>query len=111
MSQAALGTLMAEVDDRTPAGIASAINRLIRSGTLAPGDRLPTVRAIAGELGVSLTTVSDAWRALVEVGAIQPRGRAGTYVRDPHDPLQPLRFIGIGAAPGAGDIDLSTGTP
>lgn len=111
MSQAELGTLMAEVDDRTPAGIASAINRLIRAGTLTPGSRLPTVRAIAGELGVSLTTVSDAWRALIEVGAIQPRGRAGTFVRDPHDPLQPARFIGIGAAPGTGDIDLSTGTP
>lgn len=111
MGQAALGTLMAEVDDRTPAGIASAINRLIRAGTLAPGDRLPTVRAIAGELGVSLTTVSDAWRALADVGAIQPRGRAGTFVRDPHDPMQPPRFIGIGAAPGSGDVDLSTGTP
>lgn len=111
MSQAELGTLMAEVDDRTPAGIASAINRLIRAGTLTPGSRLPTVRAIAGELGVSLTTVSDAWRALAEVGAIQPRGRAGTFVRDPNAPLQPARFIGIGAAPGTGEIDLSTGTP
>lgn len=111
MGQAALGTLMAEVDDRTPAGIASAINRLIRAGTLAPGDRLPTVRAIAGELGVSLTTVSDAWRVLIEIGAIRPRGRAGTFVRDPHDPMQPPRFVGIGAAPGTADLDLSTGTP
>jgi len=111
MSEEPLGTLLAGVDDRTPSGIAAAINRLIRSGSLAPGDRLPTVRAIAGELGVSLTTVSDAWRALAEVGAIQPRGRAGTYVRDPHDPMQPARYIGIGAAPGPGEIDLSTGTP
>lgn len=111
VEQQALGTLMAAVDDRTPAGIASAINRLIRSGTLTPGDRLPTVRAIAGELGVSLTTVSDAWRALIQVGAIQPRGRAGTFVRDPGEAMQPTRFVGIAAAPGGGDIDLSTGTP
>lgn len=111
MSEQPLGTLLDGLDDRTPSGIAAAINRLIRSGLLAPGDRLPTVRAIAGELGVSLTTVSDAWRALAEVGAIQPRGRAGTFVRDPHEPMRPARYVGIGAAPGPGGIDLSTGTP
>lgn len=111
MPQQALGLLLSEADARTPTAIAASINRLIRSGSLAPGDRLPTVRAIAAELGVSLTTVSDAWRVLVEIGAIQPRGRAGTFVRDPQDGWQPPRFAGIGAAPGVADIDLSTGTP
>ncbi len=110
-SQDLLRLLLIEVEDRSSTGIAAALHRLIRSGVLSAGDRLPTVRAIAGELGVSLTTVSDAWRALAAVGAIQPRGRAGTFVRTASDPLQPTRFFGIGAAPGTADLDLSTGTP
>lgn len=100
-----------EIDDPTPAGIAAAINRLIRSGQLAVGDRLPTVRELAGELGVSPSTVNDAWQALGAVGAIHPRGRAGTFVADAPLPSRATRFASIGAAPGSSGIDLSTGTP
>jgi DNA-binding transcriptional MocR family regulator len=72
----------AEIDQRTPAGIAAGVGRLINSGRLAVGDRLPTVREIATELGVSPATVSQAWQALASVGLIVSRGRNGTFVRE-----------------------------
>lgn len=100
-----------EIDDPTPAGIAAAINRLIRSGQLAVGDRLPTVRQLAGELGVSPSTVNDAWQALGAVGAIHPRGRAGTFVADAPLTGRKTRFASVGAAPSTSGIDLSTGIP
>ena len=49
-------------------------------GELPAGTRLPTVRAVARELGISPTTVSEAWRSLARAGAIQTRGRSGTFV-------------------------------
>ena len=56
------------VDDRSPRGIAATVARLVRGGDLRPGDRLPTVRTLAAELGVSPATVSGAWQALAEIG-------------------------------------------
>ncbi|UGT44368.1 aminotransferase class I/II-fold pyridoxal phosphate-dependent enzyme [Nocardia yamanashiensis] len=77
--------LRADVHDRTAAGIAGAVGRRIRSGALAPGTRLPTVREVARELKVSPATVTQAWRALAAAGVIVARGRAGTFVNaDPH---------------------------
>lgn len=97
--------------DRSPKGIAAAVHRLIRSGRLTTGDRLPTVRDLARELGVSPATVSEAWQALAAVGAIQARGRAGTFVRTTDEPTRPSRYLGIGGGPLAEGVNLSTGTP
>ena len=69
------------IDDRSPRGIAAAIARLITAGVLAPGDRLPTVRELGAELGVSPATVSQAWQAMAGVGLIVSRGRSGSFVR------------------------------
>src|SRR4051812_20620036 len=74
--------LAAAVDDRSARGIAGAVGRLIRSGRLTPGTRLPTVRTLAGALGASPTTVSEAWQILAGMGAVRARGRAGTFVLD-----------------------------
>src|SRR5699024_6809658 len=74
--------LSGAVEDRSSAGIAAALGRLIRAGRYAPGDRLPTVREVARELRVSPATVSEAWRALSAVGVIEARGRRGTFVVD-----------------------------
>jgi len=97
--------------DRSPKGIAAAVHRLIRAGKLEKGDRLPTVRDLAKELRVSPATVSEAWQALGAVGAIRARGRAGTFVQDTVEPTRPTRYLGIGGAPLAEGINLSTGTP
>ncbi|GAB4586609.1 aminotransferase class I/II-fold pyridoxal phosphate-dependent enzyme [Nocardia sp. IFM 10818] len=81
------GDLSDHVHDRTAAGIAAAVSRRIRSGALPPGSRLPTVRDLARELKVSPATVNQAWRALAAAGAIIARGRAGTFVGTPRQPV------------------------
>ena len=54
--------------ERSPQGIAAEISRLAHDGTLAAGERLPTVRQVAAALGVSAGTVATAWRALADAG-------------------------------------------
>jgi DNA-binding transcriptional MocR family regulator len=103
--------LAGAVHDRSPKGIAAAVHREIRSGRLATGDRLPTVRELARELGISPATVSEAWQALAAVGAIQARGRAGTFVRAAVEPSRPIRYLGIGGDPAAAGLNLASGTP
>lgn len=66
------------IQEATPRGIAAGISRLITAGDLAPGDRLPTVRELAAELGVSPATVSHAWQTLAAAGLITSRGRSGS---------------------------------
>ncbi|WP_238438660.1 GntR family transcriptional regulator, partial [Frankia nepalensis] len=72
--------IVSAVDDRSARGIAGSVSRLVSAGTLPAGTRLPTVRELATELGISPTTVSQAWRTLARAGVISPRGRAGTFV-------------------------------
>ncbi|PJJ70597.1 DNA-binding transcriptional regulator YhcF (GntR family) [Diaminobutyricimonas aerilata] len=52
----------------------------VRSGALAVGERLPTVRALAAELGIAANTVARAYRELEHDEVIETRGRAGTFV-------------------------------
>jgi DNA-binding transcriptional regulator YhcF (GntR family) len=53
----------------------------ILSGVLAPGQRLPSVRALARRLGLHANTVSSAYRALEAAGHVELRRGAGVYVR------------------------------
>ena len=104
-------TVSAEITDRSARGIAAAVGRLISSGELPVGTRLPTVRDLSKELGVSPTTVSEAWQSLAAVGAIDARGRQGTFVRQPTGPATPRRYRRVTEGPGRFALDLSTGTP
>ena len=104
-------TLAAEISDRRPPGIAAAISRLISSGALEPGSRLPTVRSLATALAVSPTTVSEAWSTLTTVGAIEARGRACTLVRSPAGSAVPRRYGEVTGGSGQFALDLSSGTP
>lgn len=52
----------------------------MRTGDLAPGAKLPTVRALAEELGLAANTVARAYRELEQAGAVETRGRHGTFV-------------------------------
>jgi DNA-binding transcriptional regulator YhcF (GntR family) len=52
----------------------------VESGELAPGTRLPTVRGLAGDLGLAANTVARAYRELEALGLIETRGRAGSVV-------------------------------
>jgi GntR family transcriptional regulator/MocR family aminotransferase len=60
--------------------IAGALCQAIRSGQLKPGDRLPTVRRLATDLGVSLTTVTAAFKSLAESGWTRGEIGRGTFV-------------------------------
>lgn len=58
----------------------SSVAGQVADGTLVAGTRLPTVRALAAELGLAVNTVAKAYRALEADGVIETRGRAGTFV-------------------------------
>lgn len=53
---------------------------LIQRGELRPGDTLPTVRQLAGDLGVAPNTVARAYAELQEEGWLTSDGRRGTHV-------------------------------
>ena len=53
---------------------------LIATGRLLPGDRLPTVRALAADLGLAVNTVARAFKELEAAGLVETRRRAGTVV-------------------------------
>ena len=56
------------------------IDGLIRSGELAQGTRLPTVRQLAGDLGLAVNTVARAYKELEAERLVETRGRNGTFV-------------------------------
>ncbi len=60
--------------------IRSQIVEQVRSGALAPGAKLPTVRALAGQLGLAVNTVARSYRELERDGMIETRGRQGSFV-------------------------------
>jgi GntR family transcriptional regulator len=63
--------------------ISRGIRVLLAAGTLKPNDELPTVRQLAGDLGVNLNTVSRAYRELEDAGLVASvRGRGTVVVRD-----------------------------
>lgn len=68
--------------------IAEHIAHPIRSGTLARGERIPSVRELARQQGVSLSTVVQAYRTLEDARLIEARPRSGYFVaaRSPRPP-------------------------
>ncbi|ALX03895.1 GntR family transcriptional regulator [Aeromicrobium erythreum] len=52
-------------------------------GSLPPGHRLPTVRALAADLGLAVNTVARAYRELEADGVVETQGRRGTFVTAP----------------------------
>jgi DNA-binding transcriptional regulator YhcF (GntR family) len=60
----------------------------VRSGALAAGAKLPTVRALAQQLGLAPNTVARAYRELEADGILEGRGRNGTFVSEHGDPIE-----------------------
>jgi len=62
---------------RTPSaeGIVRAVSVLAAQGDIAPGERLPTIRSLAKGIGVSSSTVGEAWRTLAARGILDTQGR------------------------------------
>ncbi|RCK68621.1 FadR family transcriptional regulator [Desertihabitans brevis] len=67
-----------------------AVQEMIASGRLRPGDRLPVEKDLAEELQVSRGSLREAVRALSALGVLQTRQGAGTYVTS----LAPDRLLG-----------------
>jgi len=85
------------VEQRTPRTrideVMGVVQRQIEQRALTPGARLPSVRAMAGRTGFSVSTVVEAYDRLVSEGSITARAGAGFYVVAP---LAPLALAEIG---------------
>lgn len=60
--------------------LAELLGARIEQGFYRPGDRLPSVRALSVEHGVSLSTVQQAYRVLEDNGMAAPRPKSGYFV-------------------------------
>ena len=54
----------------------------VASGTLAPGDQLPTVRQLAVDLAINPNTVMRAYRELELGGMLETHQGTGTFISD-----------------------------
>jgi DNA-binding transcriptional MocR family regulator len=70
--------------------LADGIAGLIRDGRLEAGQRLPTVRELAGQLGVTRPTIHRAFRELQARGWLEATVGRGTFVR-----REPARTAGL----------------
>ena len=88
MTDAATGeggrALDIDIDSGSPTPPFEQLRRLlfeqIESGRLAAGTRLPTVRALALQVGLAANTVARCYRELEQAGVVETRGRNGTVV-------------------------------
>jgi GntR family transcriptional regulator len=60
--------------------IVEQVRRAIEVGGLGPGDRLPTVRRLAGELAIAPNTIVKAYNELQRMGLVESRPGVGTVV-------------------------------
>lgn len=77
---------------RTAGGLTRAMEEHIRAGMIRPGTRLPTIRQVAEELGMSRSTVGQAWQELATLGLVESRRRGGTVVLEERLPPHAHRF-------------------
>ena len=80
--------LRIDLGSRVPAyeQIANGLRTELVAGRFAPGRKLPTVRALAIDLGVHHNTVAQAYRQLAEEGWLELRRHHGATVRVRHRP-------------------------
>src|SRR5437764_10065582 len=64
----------------TAADIVASVQREIASGALPAGSRLPPVRALEKQLGLSKNTAQAAYDELVARGLVEAREREGVFV-------------------------------
>jgi DNA-binding transcriptional MocR family regulator len=69
--------------------VAHQIEGQIRKGALRIGDRVPSIRGLRRQQGVSVSTILQAYFWLENQGWIEPRPQSGFYVRAPYAELPP----------------------
>lgn len=60
--------------------IAVQVRQAVASGELKAGDKLPTLRQVAEELGINFNTVARSYRLLDQEGLVSMQKGRGTYV-------------------------------
>ena len=98
------------LSSRTSRGIAVETSALIRSGELPVGGKLPPIRELAFELGISPATVSTAWSVLRRQKIIVGRGRNGSWVSGDRFVAKPERLASSGDY-GTGVLNLARAVP
>jgi DNA-binding transcriptional MocR family regulator len=70
---------------RYPLGqqVVDELRRRVQAGALGPGDRLPPVRGLARDLGVTPETIAGAYKRLVDEGYLRGEVGRGTFVAAP----------------------------
>jgi DNA-binding transcriptional MocR family regulator len=90
---------------------AAAIAEMIRSGVLAPGEKIPSVRLASQKYSISPSTVFQGYYLLEDRGLIQAKARSGYFVRDHVSPQltepQPARHASEGTEVGVSDLVFS----
>lgn len=73
-----------DIDAKAPPfeQIKASIVAAIADGSLPAGHRLPSIRQLAGDLGVAANTVARSYRELETGGFVLSHGRRGTVVLD-----------------------------
>lgn len=70
------------------------IKGAVASGGLLPGDTLPSIRQLAGDLDLNHKTVAKAYRLLERDSVIESKGYRGTFV---HPDAQANSSVDLGA--------------
>jgi DNA-binding FadR family transcriptional regulator len=83
-----------------PDQVFAQLQQAILGGAYAPGERLPTQRALAADLGVNMATVREALGRLEQLRLVETRHGSGTHVRDwrTSGGLDALTLLGAQAA-------------
>ena len=87
-----------------------ALRDAVRDGRLAAGTRLPSTRALAGDLGLSRGTVVEAFAQLTAEGYLDARHGAGTWVAE-LAPAEARRTPSSERAERAARFDFVPGVP
>ena len=88
MVKAAKGALLATLEINRSSGspiyrqIEDFLRRMILNGALPPGQKLPSTRELALELGVSRITIKSVYEQLISEGYVQGKTRADTLVSE-----------------------------
>lgn len=90
--------------------VADAIAENIKNGQLRPGDRLPAQRDLAGDLGVSLNTITRAYAEATRWGFLEGEVGRGTFVRSAAPP-ESDSFRAAMIRDRTGPIDFSLNLP
>ncbi|MBT8077033.1 MAG: PLP-dependent aminotransferase family protein [Gammaproteobacteria bacterium] len=80
------------------------ITQNLESGTLRPGDRLPSLRRMSRQIGVSIPTVRQAYVELERQRKVESRPQSGFYVR--HRASNPMVNTSPGVRPSAQPVPI-----